>query len=134
MEFVCDLSQWQHRSLERTNQTESSRGPCGLFIIQENGCSKQFKWWCQHGGGERRRGAGTGGVREEGWMEGKLMYVGRKKNRLPSHHQSDLNMHSFMFNKFICFQKNTNTHTHTFRTQIEDAKPAVLMCECAAGD
>lgn len=120
MRSVCDLSQWQHGSFERTNQTESSRGPCGLFIIiQETDAANSsvvvsiWGWREEDGGREGGRDAGMGGVREEGWMDGKLMYVGRKKYRLPSHHQSDLNMHNFMFNQFIKKTKTqTLIHTH----------------------
>lgn len=53
VKFVCDLSPWQHRSFERTNQTESSRGPCGLFIVQEVVLSSS-----------------SVGVLTRGWMQG----------------------------------------------------------------
>ena len=52
----------------QTNQTESSEGPRGLFIIQEmDSTNSSVSVW---GGGEGRD-ARAGGVREQGWMDGK---------------------------------------------------------------
>ncbi len=49
----------KHRSVQRTNEAESGGGSCDLFIIQEDGCSKQV---CLN--------LGDGGEREDGRMGG----------------------------------------------------------------
>lgn len=77
---------------------------------------------------------GWAGLRREGWMEGKLMCVGRKKCRLQSHHQPDFNMRSIMSEQFILqtcthtqMHTHSYTHTHIPGTQLEHSKPAVSM-------
>lgn len=58
-------------------------------------------------------------------MDGILMYVGRKKYRSPSRHQSDRNMSTTVLNQFTEINMHTHSYTHTRRTQLEHTNPAV---------
>lgn len=81
----------------RLNQVE---GPSGLFIIQETGCNKQFNdLEVGKREDEGRDAGGRGGVKD-----------GRKKSRLPSHHQCNHIMQPMNQNK-----RHANTLRHLFR-------------------
>lgn len=79
----------------RLNQVE---GPSGLFIIQETGCNKQFNdLEVGKREDEGRDAGGRGGVKD-----------GRKKSRLPSHHQCNQIMQPMKK------KKDMQTHSDTY--------------------
>ncbi len=70
----ASLSQWQHGSFEGINQTESSRGSCDLFIIQETDATNSSVFVSISGmreeeEEEEEKDRGMGGVKE-GRMDG----------------------------------------------------------------